>query len=61
MKERSSRIVKAINAIEDAVAYLRAAPHDFGGHRRKPSQTVKKPSDSSEKLSNSGKCKTERK
>jgi hypothetical protein len=27
------RIVKAINAIEDAVAYMRAAPHDFGGHR----------------------------
>jgi hypothetical protein len=27
------RIAKAINSIEDAVAYLRAAPHDFGGHR----------------------------
>jgi hypothetical protein len=27
------RIVKAINAIEDAVAYMRSAPHDFGGHR----------------------------
>jgi hypothetical protein len=27
------RIAKAIHAIEDAVAYMRAAPHDFGGHR----------------------------
>jgi hypothetical protein len=27
------RIVKAINAIEDAVAYMRSAPHDFGGHK----------------------------
>jgi len=24
---------KAINAIEDAVAYMRSAPHDFGGHK----------------------------
>ena len=29
------RIVKAINDIEDAEAYLKAAPHDFGGHRAK--------------------------
>ena len=27
------RIAKAINAIEDAIAYMKAAPHDFGGHR----------------------------
>lgn len=27
------RIVKAIHAIEDAIAYMKAAPHDFGGHR----------------------------
>ena len=27
------QIVKAINAIGDAIAYMRAAPHDFGGHR----------------------------
>jgi len=27
------RIVKAIDAIEDAEAYMKAAPHDFGGHR----------------------------
>jgi uncharacterized protein (DUF1810 family) len=32
-KAAHPRIVKAINAIEDAIAYLRAAPHDFGGHR----------------------------
>jgi uncharacterized protein (DUF1810 family) len=32
-KAAHPRIVKAINAIEDAVAYMRAAPHDFGGHR----------------------------
>ncbi|GEM_PF-501742 len=27
------RIVKAIDAIEDAEAYMKAAPHDFGGRR----------------------------
>jgi hypothetical protein len=27
------RIAKAINALEDAIAYMKAAPHDFGGHR----------------------------
>jgi hypothetical protein len=27
------RIAKAIHALEDAVAYMKAAPHDFGGHR----------------------------
>ncbi|HVN96212.1 MAG TPA: hypothetical protein VMT62_07280 [Syntrophorhabdaceae bacterium] len=27
------RIVKAIHALEDAIAYMKAAPHDFGGHR----------------------------
>jgi hypothetical protein len=32
-KEKHPRIVKAIHAIEDAIAYLKAAPHDFGGHR----------------------------
>lgn len=32
-KAAHPRIVKAINAIEDAVAYMKAAPHDFGGHR----------------------------
>jgi len=32
-KAAHPRIAKAINAIEDAVAYMRAAPHDFGGHR----------------------------
>jgi len=32
-KAAHPRIVKAINAIEDAVAYMKAAPHDFGGHK----------------------------
>jgi hypothetical protein len=27
------RIAKAIHELEDAVAYMRAAPHDFGGHK----------------------------
>ena len=27
------RIVKAIHALDDAIAYMKAAPHDFGGHR----------------------------
>ena len=29
------RIVKAIDALEDAVAYMKEAPHDFDGHRAK--------------------------
>jgi len=32
-KAAHPRIAKAINAIEDAIAYMKAAPHDFGGHR----------------------------
>ncbi len=28
-----SRIVKAIRELEDAIAYMEAAPHDFGGHK----------------------------
>ena len=32
-KAMHPRIVKAIDALEDAVAYMKAAPHDFGGHR----------------------------
>jgi hypothetical protein len=27
------RIARAIEALRDAQAYLREAPHDFGGHR----------------------------
>lgn len=27
------RIAKAINQLRDAVAYMEAAPHDFGGHK----------------------------
>ena len=29
------RIVKAIDALEDAVVHMKEAPHDFGGHRVK--------------------------
>ena len=29
------RIAKAINELEDAIKYLQAAPHDFGGHKAK--------------------------
>ncbi|HYA15162.1 MAG TPA: hypothetical protein VEF33_12555 [Syntrophales bacterium] len=32
-KAAHPRIVKAIHAIDDAIAYMRAAPHDFGGHK----------------------------
>jgi len=32
-KAAHPRIVKAIHALEDAIAYMEAAPHDFGGHR----------------------------
>ncbi|MGP8154646.1 MAG: hypothetical protein ACLQBQ_11020 [Smithella sp.] len=34
-KAMHPRIVKAIDALEDAVAYMKEAPHDFGGHRAK--------------------------
>jgi hypothetical protein len=27
------RIAKAIHQLEDAMDYMRAAPHDFGGHK----------------------------
>jgi hypothetical protein len=27
------RISRAINELRDAVAYMQAAPHDFGGHK----------------------------
>jgi hypothetical protein len=27
------RIAKAIGSLKDAVDYMRAAPHDFGGHK----------------------------
>lgn len=27
------RIAKAIDDMEDAIAYLESAPHDFGGHK----------------------------
>jgi hypothetical protein len=31
--ENHPRIAKAIREMEDAIAYLQAAPHDFGGHK----------------------------
>ena len=31
--EHHPRIAKAIQELEDAIAYLEAAPHDFGGHK----------------------------
>ncbi|MBV9695431.1 MAG: hypothetical protein JO005_00680 [Gammaproteobacteria bacterium] len=27
------RIVKAVHELEDAIRYMEAAPHDFGGHK----------------------------
>ena len=27
------RIVKAVHELEDAIKYMEAAPHDFGGHK----------------------------
>jgi hypothetical protein len=32
-KAEHPRIAKAIRALEDAVTYMRNAPHDFGGHK----------------------------
>jgi hypothetical protein len=31
--ENHPRIARAIHELEDAIAYLEAAPHDFGGHK----------------------------
>ena len=33
-REFHPRLVRAIEALRDARAYLEAAPHDFGGHKR---------------------------
>ena len=32
-KAAHPRIAKAIHAVEDAIVYMREAPHDFGGHK----------------------------
>ena len=32
-REMHPRIAKAIAELKDAVAYMNAAPHDFGGHK----------------------------
>ena len=34
-KAAHPRIVKAIDALEDAIAYMKEAPHNFGGHKEK--------------------------
>jgi hypothetical protein len=34
-KAMHPRIVTAIDAVEDAVAYMKAVPHNFGGHKAK--------------------------
>jgi len=31
--ENHPRIAKAVRELEDAIAYMEAAPHDFGGHK----------------------------
>lgn len=36
------RIVKAIHEMEDAIKYLEAAPHDFGGHRAEAIESTRK-------------------
>lgn len=33
-REFHPRLVRAIEQLRDARAYLEAAPHDFGGHKR---------------------------
>ena len=35
------RIVRAIRDLDDAVRYMQAAPHDFGGHKAKAIQDAK--------------------
>jgi hypothetical protein len=32
--EAHPRIAQAIHDLDDAIAYMEAAPHDFGGHKR---------------------------
>ena len=32
-KAMHPRIARAIHALEDAIAYMEKAPHDFGGHK----------------------------
>ena len=36
------RIVKAIHELEDAVRYMEAAPHDFGGHKAEAIQASRR-------------------
>jgi hypothetical protein len=36
------RIVKAIQELEEAIKYMEAAPHNFGGHKAKAIQASRK-------------------
>jgi hypothetical protein len=36
------RIAKAINDLEDAIAYMEKAPHNFGGHKAAAIESSKK-------------------
>ena len=36
------RIAKAIHELEDAIHYMEAAPHDFGGHKAEAIEQSKK-------------------
>jgi len=39
-REFHPRLVKAIESLRDAKAYLESAPHDFGGHKRQAIRAV---------------------
>ena len=41
-KGEHPRIAKAIHELEDAVAYMKAAPHDFGGHKAEAIQASRR-------------------
>ncbi len=41
-KVEHPRIAKAIKELEDAVKYMEAAPHDFGGHKAAAIESSKK-------------------
>ena len=39
-REFHPRLVRAIESLRDARAYLEEAPHDFGGHKREAMRAV---------------------
>ena len=41
-KMEHPRIAKAIHEMEDAIAYMEAAPHDFGGHKREAIEATRR-------------------